>query len=1191
LETGAEFGGLEVEEKGLRTKMVCKNCGSENKSDAKFCVECGTPLALACPACGTPHAAGQRFCAECGTTLTTSVPPPAAAPREAPAAERRLVSVLFADLVGFTTLSESRDAEEVRELLSTYFDTCRSLIERYGGTVEKFIGDAVMAVWGTPAAQEDDAERAVRAALELVVAVPELDPGLTARAGIVTGEAAVTLGAEGEGMVAGDLVNTASRIQSVAEPGTVLVGERTKRATEAAIAHEAAGSFELKGKAEPVPLFRALRVTAGRGGALKSTGLEPPFVGRDRELRLVKELFHASAEEGKAHLVSVVGIAGVGKSRVGWEFFKYLDGVSDDIWWHRGRCLAYGEGVAYWALAEMVRGRAGIVEGEEPEAARPKLQAAVEQHVPDPDERRFVEPRLAHLLGVDQRATHERDDLFAAWRLFFERLAEQSPVVLVFEDMQWADVSLLDFVEYLLEWSRSHPLFVLVLARQELAERHPDFGKGLRNATTLSLEPLSPQAMEALLGGFAPGLPDSLPGQILDRAEGIPLYAVETVRMLLDRGLLVREGDVYQPTGPVETLEVPETLHALIAARLDGLAPEERRILKQASVLGKTFTKQALAHLSGIAEDELEPLLASLVRKEVVNLQSDPRSPERGQYGFLQDLLKRVASETLAKRERKSLHLAAAEYLEGSWGPAEHEIVEVVASHYLAALEATPDAEDAGEIRAKARGHLSGAAERAASLGANEEAERYFEQAAELAENPLEEAELLERAGEMAWSRGQGDQAEAHYRRAIELFEAKEQTHPAARVAARLGEVEWQTGRLDEALERMERAYGVLSGDEPDHDLATLAAQLGRLYWFHGNVERAAERVESALEIAETLWLPEIVAQALITKGIVADTMGRSEESIALLKHALELTLENDLPWAALRAHTNLGDTLARRERFEEALENHRAAAALATRVGNTFWDRMSHADSVYILAATGAWDEALGEARQVLADSEAGYIWGLLSLVSEVYVPRGAIDEAKDLVALLARAESSTDVQERSAFAAAKAGVLRATGSPGDALAAAEAALADIGTLGATSQPIRFAFAEALESAFALGDLAKVEQLIAQIDGLRPRERTAFLRAQAVRFRALLAAARDEHDAVEQGFKTAEQILREYGMPFRLAVVQLEHAEWLLGRGRSEEAEPLLTEARETFERLEAKPWLERASEASPAVEAAAGS
>ena len=239
-----------------------------------------------------------------------------------------------------------------------YFETAQSLISRYGGTVEKFIGDAVMAVWGAPVANEDDAERAVRAALDLVAAVPELAPGLAARAGVLTGEAAVTIGAVGQGMVAGDLVNTASRIQSAAEPGTVLVGETTKRATEAAIAYEPAGEHEMKGKTEAVPLFHALRVTAARGGAQKSAGLEPPFVGRDRELRLVKEHFHGCIEEGRAHLVSVSGIGGIGKSRLAWEYEKYLDGLVEEIWWHRGRCLAYGEGVAYWALAEMVRMRA-----------------------------------------------------------------------------------------------------------------------------------------------------------------------------------------------------------------------------------------------------------------------------------------------------------------------------------------------------------------------------------------------------------------------------------------------------------------------------------------------------------------------------------------------------------------------------------------------------------------------------------------------------------------------------------------------------------------------------------------------------------------------------------------------------------------------------------------------------------------
>src|SRR5581483_10696876 len=460
--------------------MVCSSCGHENPSGAKFCAECGSALTLSCPSCGHAYRAGDRFCVECGTALAAA-PPPAAAPA-APVAERRLVSVLFADLVGFTPLSESRDPEEVRELLSRYFDTCRRLVELYGGVVEKFIGDAVMAVWGTPTAREDDAERAVRTALDLVAAVSALGdeigaPELRARAGVLTGEAAVNIAAAGEGMVAGDLVNTAARIQSAAAPGSVLVGDATRRASEQAIAFEDAGEHELKGKAEPVGLHRAVRVTAARGGALRSEGLEAPFVGRERELRLVKELYHASAEQSRAQFVQITGIAGIGKSRLAWEFFKYTDGLVEEIWWHRGRCLAYGEGVAYWALAEMVRTRAQILEGEDQDAARAKLDACVAEHVPDAEERAWVEPRLANLLGLDDRADTDRQDLFAAWRLFFERLADQGPLVMVFEDLQWADQALLAFVEYLLEWSASQRLYVLALARPELGDLHPEFGR------------------------------------------------------------------------------------------------------------------------------------------------------------------------------------------------------------------------------------------------------------------------------------------------------------------------------------------------------------------------------------------------------------------------------------------------------------------------------------------------------------------------------------------------------------------------------------------------------------------------------------------------------------------------------------------------------------------------------------------
>src|SRR5581483_4978513 len=319
------------------------------------------------------------------------------------------------DLVGFTSLSESRDAEEVRALLSRYFETCKRLISLYGGTVEKFIGDAVMAVWGTPVATEDDPERAVRAALDLTTAVAALgeELGVTelaARAAVMTGEAAVTIGAEGQGMVAGDLVNTASRVQSVAPPGAVYVGAATRRATEETVVFEEAGAHELKGKEALTPLWRAVRRGAGARGSLKTERLEAPFVGRDRELRLIKDLFHASADEGRAQLVSVTGIGGIGKSRLVWEFFKYFDGLPQVVYWHRGRCLAYGVGVTYWALADMVRMRARIAEDEEPASALAKLQATLDEHVLDAEERSFVEPKLAQLLGLEQGSA-ERQEL------------------------------------------------------------------------------------------------------------------------------------------------------------------------------------------------------------------------------------------------------------------------------------------------------------------------------------------------------------------------------------------------------------------------------------------------------------------------------------------------------------------------------------------------------------------------------------------------------------------------------------------------------------------------------------------------------------------------------------------------------------------------------------------------------------
>jgi class 3 adenylate cyclase/tetratricopeptide (TPR) repeat protein len=1161
--------------------MTCPSCGNENRSGAKFCLSCGSALARTCPN-GHPVPAQARFCDECGAAVEGASQPVAAAQIAAPAAERRLVSVLFADLVGHTTFSEGRDAEDVRELLSRYFETARTVIERYGGTVEKFIGDAVMAVWGTPVAREDDPERAVRAALDLLDVVRALGsevgaPELNARAGVLTGEAAVTLGAEGQGMVAGDLVNTASRIQSEAAPGTVLVGEATKRAAEAAIVFDDAGTRTLKGKSEPLQLWQAVRVIGLRGGAARSTALEPPFVGRDRELRLIKELFHASAEDRKAHLVSVVGIGGIGKSRLAWEFYKYIDGLAEDVWWHSGRCLAYGDGVAFWALAEMVRGRAGILEDEEASSARAKLRAAIEEHLTDPQERRFVEPRLAHLLGLEEGVAGDQENLFAAARMFFERLAETGPAVLLFEDIHWADSALLDFIEYLIEWSRDVPLFVLTHARPELSDRRPTWGSGKRNFTSIFLEPLSTEAMETLLTGPVPGLSEELRERILERAEGVPFYAVETVRMLLDRGILVREGNAYRLAGKIETLEVPETLQALIAARLDGLSTEERHAVQQAAVLGRTFTLRGLAAVSGLGEHELRQILASLVRKEIVSLSADPLSPERGQYGFLQDLVKKVAYDTLSRKERKTLHLAAAAHL-GSIGD-EDEIVEVLAAHYVDAYKASPDDADADEIRDRAREMLVRAAERAGSLAAHAEAQSHFEAAAALSDDPLLQAELLERAGAIARIAGRSDAAKAHFEQAITIFEQHAATHAAARVSARLGEVIWDTGRTEEALELMDRAFQIVSQEEPDADLASLAHALGRVLYFSGEIESATERLEVALDIAEALWLPEVLSQALNTKSLTLLSRGRPQESIALLEYALKIALENDIPSAALRAYNNLAELSHQYDRFDEARDYVDRGLTMARTVGSGFWERRLLAQS-YPLYALGEWDQVLANISELPLDllhHERG-AFSILRLVGPlVHLHRGDPVEARRVFDVIAEIGVSADVQERAQHAAGLAAFLHYEGRHEAAFATASEALAGREELGAGSEPFREGFVTALSCVRALGDIARGQELVDLVEQIPRGKVPQYLHAHTARLRAYLAAQAGDAPAAEASYKRASSTFRELGVPLWLGATLLEYGEWLGTRARAAEAEPLLTEAREIFERLEARPWLER--------------
>jgi class 3 adenylate cyclase/tetratricopeptide (TPR) repeat protein len=1159
--------------------VICPNCATENKPARRFCVQCATPLQLACPNCGVAYDPGDAFCGECATPLGDTGRPaagarssaqPAAPPGSSPfsgsgaapgaVAERRLVSVLFADLVGFTPFAEERDAEDVRDTLTRYFDIASDVIGRYGGTVEKFIGDAVMAVWGTPTAREDDAERSVRAALDLVDAVQTLGPGIQARAGVLTGEAAVTLGATNQGMVAGDLVNTAARLQAAAQPGTVLVGESTMRAASAAIAFEAAGEQSLKGKVAPVPAYRALRVVAQRRGSGRSDLPEPPFVGRDEELRLLKDLIGSTGRDRRTRLVSISGPGGIGKSRLAWELEKYIDGISETIYWHRGRSPAYGEGITFWALGEMVRRRAGLAETDDEATTRERIKAVVERFVPTAEDRAWVEPALLTLLGLEPAPAGGRDVLFAAWRIFFERIAEQATTVLLFEDLQWADSGLLDFIEQVLEWSKNVPLIVVTLARPELFDRRPDWGAETRNLTRLALEPLTDDAMRELVAGFVPGLPDSAVVAILARADGMPLYAVETVRSLVADGRLERDGDAYRPVGELGTLAVPDTLRSLIASRLDALEPADHSLVADASVLGQSFTMAGLSAISGHGPDVLEPRLKVLVRRELFDLEIDPRSPERGQYRFVQSLIREVAYGTLAKRERRARHLAAARYFEGL---GDDELAGLLASHYVAAIDASAEGAEADAVAIQARLALSGAADRAATLGAHDQAVSYLRQAIAIAADPAERADLHFRAARSANAAARHAEADELARAGIDLARGAGDAAAIGAGEALLGEITIDAGQPTEAIAILDAAAASFPESGSDEVRAAILANLSRALMRAGEPARSIVAADQALDLAEHLGLERLVADSFNNKGSSLGYLGRRREGIALLRAAVELAHAGGFVAAEIRAMNNLATGL---DSLAEARDLYLSAEELGARVGNrsmTGWARESR--RFYDFAAAEDWDAAM-----VAADVDAG--------------AESALDEIRRLFntlnILIARGQP-TDA------AMARLEALSVQVSDPFALAALHALRADRAMLAGefgTAVDEGFAAAAAMSSFAPASMSAAIRAAVRDSDVARAREAQERIEADPA-----IGAIQDAgRAAARAGVAELEGRVDDAIAAYRDAIARFRAIGWdiLVGRsaldlvrlvgGSHPAGAEAGAEARTIFDRVGAKPYLE---------------
>ena len=866
--------------------------------------------------------------------------------------ERKVVTVLFADLVGFTSRAEALDPEDVEAILHPYHERLRAELERHGGTVEKFIGDAVMAVFGAPLVHEDDPERAVRAAIAIRDAIVD-DGTLEVRIGVNTGEALVNIDARpeaGEGMVAGDVVNTGARLQAAAPANGILVGEATFHATDRAIEYGDHHPVDAKGKAEPVRVWEAMQARS----RLEVDVQRPraPLVARDRELDMLVDALARVRSDRATQLVTLVGEPGIGKSRLVYELFRAIELDPELIWWRHGRSLPYGEGVSFWALGQMVKTQAAILETDTADAAERKLRVAVQEM----DEADWLLSHLRPLVGLGTRdqAGDQRSEAFGAWRKFFEELAEQRPLVLAFEDLHWADDGLLDFVDYLVDWASDVPILVVASSRPELLQRRPNWGGGKRNATTISLAPLAGDDTARLIGVLLGKsvLAAETQARLLQQAGGNPLYAEEFVRMLAERGA---------------TEALPETLHGIIAARLDMLAPDEKALLQRAAVVGKTFW---LGPLNGMSDHGLEDQLHALQRKEFVR--RERRSSVEGdtEYSFLHVLIRDVAYAQIPRGVRARRHLEVAEWIE-SRGRTE-DSAEMLAHHYLAALEYERVAvTDAPATLERAVHALREAGTRALSLNAYAACERFTEAALQLAE-----------AGSAEWSRLLLLRLRAGWHSRILTSEEVSRLEEACAELERAGFVEaaaesgalaawsaWIRGDLVRAAGAIQHAQKLVEGAPPSRAKVAVLNELSRQNVLAGRGAEAIEVSGEALRMAAQLGLVDLQISALNQRGMARSELGDPEYE-ADFERCIDLAREIGFGQGIVRGYGNFSTYVYATGDVARSFELHEEALGAAERFGidsGIRWQRGERVDFDY---HAGRWDDASRRVEALLASS-----------------------------------------------------------------------------------------------------------------------------------------------------------------------------------------------------------------------------
>ena len=1128
----------------MQLMPVCQRCGEDNPARARFCLACAAPLAA-----------------------------PLVSRRE----ERKVVSVLFCDLVGFTSRAERLDIEDVRGVLAPYYARLRAELERFGGTVEKFIGDAVMALFGAPTAHEDDPERAVRAALSIREAIAEFnerDPGLDlhVRVGVTTGEALVALDArpaEGEGMASGDVVNTSARLQAAAPVDGILVDETTFRATDRAITYRPADPVTAKGKAEPVAVWQAVGPRASLGVDVAQAP-RAALVGRERERDLLGDALARARGEQTPQLVTLVGVPGIGKSRLVFELLQQVEAEPELVTWRQGRCLPYGEGVALWALGEIVKAQAGILDTDPADDATAKLSQAVADLISDESEATWVLEHLGVLIGVGggELGDDRRAEAFGAWRRFLEALADQGPAVLVVEDLHWADELLLDFLDHLVDWADQIPLLIVATARPELLSRRPGWGGGKPNSAIVSLAPLSEQdtarLLAVLLGQAL--LPAEVQVALLARAGGNPLYAEEYVRMLVDRRYLKKTRGGWR-LERAEALPLPESVQGIIAARLDALAPQDKALLQDAAVLGKVSWLSALVALSNSQPLALEERLHGLERKEFLwrerrsQVAGERRSQVAGerQYAFRHVLVRDVAYSQLPRGVRAEKHRRVAEWLKALSPDRSEDRAELLAHHWQAALQfARAAGQNTGTLAEEARMAARDAGDRALDLNAFAAAVRWYTAALDLwPTTDPERPGLLFRLGQ---ARVHAEQAGAEL-----LAEARDglllagDREAAAEAEAMLGRLMWRQGQGEQGAEHDRRAVTLLQDAGPSHAKTAVLVNLAGTLAFSGDSEEAIEVGRQGLAMADELQLDELRVRALNYLGIARIYRG-DVAGLTDLEESVAITVKGNSPLQSL-AYGNMAAILIALGHFRRGFELRARAEAAAERFGLAGDLRHFRAERVFEDYCEGRWDAALRGADQLIAESQAGsrHYQEASCRITRAWIRLahgnlvGALEDA-DAGLTLARHANSLEILYPAL--AVRARVLLAAGRFQDGAMQADELLSMVTERGVLALGLNWS-----------GDLALVLQGLGRGTELVELAATATL--QTPWLRAAIAIATGE-------FGQAAELYAEIGSLPDQSFAHLRAAERLFAAGRRTEAIAQVEQALAFYRQVQADAYLD---------------